>query len=145
MLAWMDRFFEQIEGLMQSQKTMADSQGNVNLEQQADLMMRSSVTMMAQSQNSVRELFNGMPFMLTSQLLAVIESRTINLVKLLFTKEILEDRSDSPEPQIRVLTKIIIGFYIQSILNAESDIEPERDGEELSCLVLSYLKARSLI
>ena len=150
MVAWMTRLFDQIEQQLVSQKKVIEAQtqgkdSDKNLTQFVFGLVKISITILASQQASVRELLNGMPQVLTSKLLMVAEDKTVMMVNELFAQRIAKSDFPDLEYHLRMLTKMLLGFFLQSLLTSTNALDAKRDGEEIAFLVSVYLKERGII
>jgi AcrR family transcriptional regulator len=152
MLAWMARLFDDISELISQRKKAAERS---TLQDQIQQLIRTSLWVMSENHSSMRALVHGMPRLLSSKLLLVIEERTVNLVKQLYGDSIFEVSGSSPEServqylkieeeldyQLSILTRLLVGFLMNNLLSGNNRIDVERDSAALAKVVNAYLNA----
>lgn len=152
MLAWMARLFDQVEALVASQKDFIESKEGKgakaksgDLSEHVNGLILTSLSVIAANQASMRELMAGMPQMLTSKLLTVAEDRTVKMVNKLYEQNIAESVFPDLEYHLRIITKMLIGFLLQSILSGREAMDAKKDSAEIGFLVNAYLSGRGIV
>ena len=94
------------------------------------------------SKGSLNQLFYAMPHLLTSQIIATIEMKAIKLTHVLFKDQIQKSELHDADYCVKMLTKIVIGYLTQRILDTESEMDIEKDSKELSLIINLYLNKK---
>lgn len=140
MVAWIERLIDEIYSqLILSHKDVA----TVNIET-IETLVSSALAIVSVNKESMREMFSGMPQMLTSHLLMIMEDKTVELIHELFAEKISELDFPDLSYSLRLLTRMIIGFILQTILHQQETIHTEKDAEEISLLVSLYLREKHI-
>ena len=129
-----------IEQYIESQKgiSSATSQSLCERESLVRTMIVRSLNFVICHRKSLENLFKGVPEIVTSELLKILEERIIVCAKEFDLGGIGSSGCMVTSKNVRVLVRLITGYYLQIILNSSSDIENE--AEEVAALAVFYLK-----
>ncbi len=138
-IAWFERMSE---GLFVQLASTKELHQDFSIEEYVELLIKNTLVFVSASKVSLNQLFYAMPHLLTSQIIATIEKKTIKLTHVMFRDQIEESELHDADYSVKMLTKIIIGYLTQRILDADSEMDIEKDSEELSLIINLYLNKK---
>lgn len=142
MVAWIERLLDQIYyQLLESHS----QQKRENIEAEIEVLVNSALTIISLNKGSMKEMFSGMPQILSSRLLKIMEDKTVQLVNELFFQEIEALEHPDLDYSLRFLTKMIIGLLLQSILHDSDSLDIAKESKEISFVVNLYTKEKGML
>ena len=146
-IAWIERIIDQILSQLIVEKESFDRQ-RIDSEQLSDyvrLLVHSAFLLIATYKVSLAEMFTGISQALTARLLHTMEHKTMDMVYQMFNVQIEKLGRDDLQNSLRIISRMVLGFLLQTILNDREDFESEKDSAEVSLLILLYLQEKGIV
>jgi len=140
-VAWINRV---IDNVLSQVSLLEGSLDNVDIPQYVEVLIRGGLAIISLYRESIHQLLSGVPQVLSSQVVATMEHKTVNMIEVLFAEKIAPLQQANIHFQIETLVRLITGYILQAILCDERDINIERESAELTLLVNLYLQAHNI-
>ena len=146
-IAWIERIIDQILSQLAVEKQGFDEQqfNSGQLNEYVIMLVHAAFVLINQYKESLSEMFTGISQALTARLLNTMESKTLAMVSKMFAVQIRQIDNPNLDYSLRVLSRMILGFLLQTILNDRHSLQADRDSEEVSLLVVLYLREKGII
>lgn len=135
-VAWMDRSVDQILQLVATQQ---DRMPGASVAQYADILVRLALQSIEQLRPSIVRLLTDLPQVLSARLVMIVELKTVAMLEQQFAAEIAQRNDPEFIFKLRMLVRLITGYFLQAVMNDQRELEVEREAQELSTLVKRYL------
>ncbi|MCG8314592.1 MAG: TetR/AcrR family transcriptional regulator [Pseudomonadales bacterium] len=146
-IAWIERIIDQILSQLVIEKQHFDELqlDSHQLNEYVLVLVNAAFVLINQYKESLSEMFSGISQVLTARLLNTMESKTLAMVNHMFAVQIQQLNNPNLDYALRIISRMILGFLLQTILNDRHTLEVERDSKEVSLLVILYLREKGII
>ena len=135
-LAWLERIIDRVlQSVSHKESELQNEQLSVHIEQ----LTLTAMLLVSSYAPSMRNLLADISDALSAQMVHTMEEKTILLLQNLFAKELNQMDKTNIIFKLRILVRMIIGYFIQSIMNSEREIEAQQEATEISNIVKAYL------
>lgn len=135
-VAWMDRSVDQILQLVATQQ---DRMPGASVAQYADILVRLALQSIEQLRPSIVRLLTDLPQVLSARLVMIVELKTVVMLEQQFAAEIAQRNDPEFIFKLRMLVRLITGYFLQAVMNDQRELEVEREAQEIAMLVKLYL------
>lgn len=141
-VAWIDRVMDQVLDNVASEQSPLQTQP---VETQIEPLIKTALMAIAFYQSGLRQLLTEVPSVLSSRVIATMESKTLAALKQLYSEQFREQtKLPQMERHLLLLIRIMTGYFIQSLLNGKRKFDVENEAKELAVLVNLYLQHHHL-
>lgn len=140
-LAWINGVIDKV---LSQVSTLERGLDNQPLEQYVKVLIRGALIMVASYSASIQQMLQGIPKMLSSQVVASMEEKTVVTIESLFDVAISNANQPDMHFKIQTLVRLMTGYFLQALANTEREIDIDKESEELSLIVTLYLQGIGL-
>lgn len=143
-LAWIDRLLDQVLcAVAQAESSLPPDQLPIHI----DRLIEIALLNIARYQVSLQQLLMEIPNALSGKVIQSMEDKTMQAITALYPQRFAGTAEETSLLHFRLLTltRMIIGYFIQRILNTESKLDSQVEAAEIARIVRAYLQEQSII
>lgn len=135
-VAWVERIIDQV---LTQVASLEASLATKNTEQHVSVLLTGALSAVNTYRKSMQQLLSSVPQTISSQIIASLESKTLNMLQTIYAPQLKQLEQQQTLFQLSILIRLITGYFIQTVLNAERSVELEIEAKELTLIVTLYL------
>lgn len=114
------------------------------LDEHVEPLIRTALFSVNYYKPGMQRLLIEVPHALSSNVMDTMENKTLTSIKNLFPKHFDSRVGDDVETKLRILIRVITGYFIQAILNDQRELDTEEESSELASMVSLYLQHNNM-